>query len=92
MALHHGFTRSYWVRKYVDENGLAAMLATKRSVGVSPEVNLRILLQASDKTCTWGNPSLLWNLLQILPEVQNRCISGPVKKNFLLPEYGVYGR
>ena len=29
------------VRKYVDENGLAAMLAAKRSVGVTPEVNLR---------------------------------------------------
>ena len=29
------------VCKYVDENGSAAMLATKRSAGVTPEVNLR---------------------------------------------------
>ena len=27
--------------RYVEENGLAAMLATKRSAGVTPEVNLR---------------------------------------------------
>ena len=26
---------------YVDENGLTAMLAAKRSAGVAPEVNLR---------------------------------------------------
>ena len=29
------------VCKYVDENGSATMLATKRSTGVTPEVNLR---------------------------------------------------
>ena len=28
-------------RRYVEENGSAAMLATKRSAGVTPEVNLR---------------------------------------------------
>ena len=28
-------------RSYVEENGLAVMLATRRSVGVAPEVNLR---------------------------------------------------
>ena len=27
-------------RRYVEENGLAAMLATKRSAGVAPEVNI----------------------------------------------------
>ena len=27
--------------RYVEDNGLAAMLATKRSAGVTPEVNLR---------------------------------------------------
>ena len=26
---------------YIEENGLAAMLATKRSAGVAPKVNLR---------------------------------------------------
>ena len=28
-------------RRYVEENGLAAMLANKRLAGVTPEVNLR---------------------------------------------------
>ena len=37
------------VCKYVDCNGLAAMLATKRSVGVTPEVNLRNPLHAGDE-------------------------------------------
>ena len=37
------------VCKYMDENGLVAMLATKRSAGVAPEVNLRISLCAGDK-------------------------------------------
>ena len=38
------------VRKNVDENGSAAMLATKRSVGVAPEVNLRNPLRTVDVT------------------------------------------
>ena len=28
------------VHRYVEENGLATMLATRRSVGITPEVNL----------------------------------------------------
>ena len=27
--------------RYIEENGSAAMMATKRSVGVTPEINLR---------------------------------------------------
>ena len=38
------------VRKYADENGLAA----KRSAGVTPEVNLRILLHAGAKHTSKG--------------------------------------
>ena len=34
------------VGKYMDRNGLAAMWAAKRSAGVTPEVNLRILSHA----------------------------------------------
>ena len=41
----------YFVRKYMDWNGSAAMLATMRSAGVTPEVNLRILLHTGDKSC-----------------------------------------
>ena len=37
------------VCNYVDENGSAAMLAAKRSAGVKPEVNLRILLCTGDE-------------------------------------------
>ena len=35
------------VRKIVDENGSAATLAAKRLVGVTPEVNLKILKTAN---------------------------------------------
>ena len=38
-----------YVCKYVDQNGLAAMLASKRTAGVSPKVNLSNLLHASDE-------------------------------------------
>ena len=37
------------VHKYVDENGSGAMLATKRSAVVTPEVNLRILFHAGNE-------------------------------------------
>ena len=46
------------VHKYVDENGLAAMLATNRSAGVAPEVNLTISLH-SNKACKQGDPPWL---------------------------------
>ena len=36
------------VCKYVDQKGLAAMLADKRSAGVAPVVNLRNLLHSGD--------------------------------------------
>ena len=42
-----------YVCKLVDENGLAALLATKRSAGVTPEGNLMNLLHACDKACKW---------------------------------------
>ena len=45
----HDRFQSLLVCKYVYENGSAAMLATKRSKGVAPEVNLRILLHAGNK-------------------------------------------
>ena len=39
------------VCKYLDWNGSAVILATKRSEGVAPEVNLVILLHPGDKAC-----------------------------------------
>ena len=46
------------VRKYMelDEIGSAAMLATKRSSGVTPEVNLRIPLSVGNEVCKQGDP------------------------------------
>ena len=44
------------VQKYVDGNNSAAMLATKRSVGVAQEVNLGILLHAAVKAYKQGAP------------------------------------
>ena len=40
-----------YVTKYVDQKGSAAMRATKRSVGVAPEVNLRNPLHAGEEAC-----------------------------------------
>ena len=37
------------VSKYVDQNSSATMLATKRSAGIAPEVNLGNPLHAGDK-------------------------------------------
>ena len=39
--------------KYVGQNGSAAMLATKKSAGVSPKMNLRNPLQAGNEACKW---------------------------------------
>ena len=50
-----------FVRKYVDENGSAAMLDAKRSAIVAPEMNLRNLLCADNEACKRGNPTWLWN-------------------------------
>ena len=56
------------VYKYVDENCLAAILAAKRSVGVAPKVNLRILLHVSDKAGKQGDPHCHTGY-----ETQGRC-------------------
>ena len=47
------------VHKYVDRNSLAAMLATKRSVGIASKVNLRFLLHTGYKACKPGDPTQL---------------------------------
>ena len=64
----------------MDLDGLAASLGTKRSAGITPEVNLKILLHASKgihpKFETYGRS----------PEVQNRGISGPTKKGWCPPK------
>ena len=44
------------IRKYMDENGSAARLTTKRSVGVEPEVNLRNPLCGGNEALKQGDP------------------------------------
>ena len=68
------------VCKYMDRNYSAVILATKRSAGVALEVNLGILLCIGDKACIQGNSTRLWNPRLTSPEVQNRGISGPIKR------------
>ena len=46
--------------QYVNLKGPAAMLATKKSAGVAPEMNLRNPLHTGDETLKRGNPSWLW--------------------------------
>ena len=47
-----------YVYKYMDPKGVAAMLAVKRSAGVTPEVNLRNQLYVGDEKKKWGDPLL----------------------------------
>ena len=49
----------------MDQTGSAAILSTKRPVGVAPEVNLRDLLHEGDKACKQ------W--IQSDSETQGRC-------------------
>ena len=63
--------------KYVDQKGLAAILTSPQSAGVTPEENLRITLVRKH---TKRNPPWLWNPEQTSPEVQKTGISGPTKR------------
>ena len=68
------------VFKYMDRKGSAAMLTPIQSAGVTPEVNLRIT-QVRKHT---KDPPWFWNPGQTSPEVQNRGISGPTKRTYVL--------
>ena len=68
------------VYRFVDQIDLAAMLTSIQSAGVTQEVNLRIT-QARKHA---RDPSWLQNQGQTSPEVQNRDISGPTKKTYVL--------
>ena len=54
----------------------AAMLAAKRSAGVAPEVNLRILLHTGDEACQWGDPLPALKSRVDVTRSQDRGISG----------------
>ena len=62
--------------RYVEENSLAAMLATKRSTDVTPEVNLREHVTCTPLSCTNKADHSGFET----PEVQNRGMSGLIKR------------
>ena len=68
---------STWIKKD------SAMLTSIQSAGVTPEVNLRI---TKVRKHTKRDPPWLWNPVQTSPEVQNRGISGPHKKELCPPK------
>ena len=68
--------------RYMEEIGLATMLATKRPAGVTPQVNLRervicMPLPSANKAAHSG-----FETQRRLPEVQNRGISDPTKMTY----------
>ena len=73
--------------RYMDQKGLATMLTSIQSAGVTPEVNLRNLLWTGEEVHKRGNPPWLWNPGQTSPEVQNRGISGPTKRTYVLQKF-----
>ena len=57
------------ISKYLDQKGWAVLLAAKKSVGITPEVNLRNPLHTGNKAHQQG----------IHTESKNRGISGSTK-------------
>ena len=57
-ALILGFKSQYcwYMHKYLDQISSATMLVIKRSVGVTPGVNLRNPLHGGQNTCKQGDP------------------------------------
>ena len=67
----------------MDRKGLAAMLTSIQSASIAPDVNLRITqVRQHARDPTW-----LWNPGQMSPEVQNRGISGPMKRTYVLKKF-----
>ena len=66
--------------RYVDENSSVAILATKRSADVTPEVNLREHCQVQIRLPTL-NPE------ELSTEVQKLGISGPTKGTYVLQKF-----
>ena len=65
MGLNPTNTCRYLTCKYVDQKGLAAMLATKRSAGHVPEVDLRNPLYAGNEACKQGIHSVFEPMVDI---------------------------
>ena len=67
---------------YVDPplKGLDNMLATKKSAGVAPKVNLRILLHTGDKPYKKGIHPDFQSQVRLHQKSKNRGISGPTER------------
>ena len=76
------------VRKYVDWNGSTVILATKRSAGVAPEVNLVILLHRQQSMQARGTTLILKPRAEVTRRSKNRVSlahkrTDILQKNFL---------
>ena len=67
----------------VEEKGLTAMLATKRSAGTPPKVNLREYVTCAAPPNTNNAAHFLWNPDERSPEVQKQGISDPTKMTYV---------
>ena len=70
------------VYKYEDQKDLAAILSSIQSAGVTPEVNLRNSVQA--RMCASEKSTLALKPRVDVTRVQNRGISGPTKRTYVL--------
>ena len=71
--------------RYVEEYGLAAMLAANMSAGVTLEVNLRECVMHMPPPSV--NKAAHSGPQKPSPEVQNRGISGPTKTTYVLQTF-----
>ena len=75
--------------RYFEEISSAAMLTTKRSAGVAPELNLRKCVTCmplpSTNKVTHSGFEIQRRYHQ--PEVQNRGISGPTERTYVLQQF-----
>ena len=68
--------------KYVDQKSSAAILAIKRSAGVTPEVNLRNPLHTNEKACLW----VAFETQHRHPQKFKTRVSVPPKKDLCPPK------
>ena len=73
----------FYVCKYGDRNGSAAMLAAKRPAGVAPELNLRNPLHAGDE----AHSERIYPGQGRRYQNPNKGISGPTKKDLCPPNF-----
>ena len=68
--------------RYVEDNGSAAMLVTKRSAGVTPKVNLGECVTHRSPPSVNKAAHSIFKTQDMSTEVQNRGIRGPTKRTY----------